>query len=62
LFFSTNWKCVSSRRFFDSRSFRSRYRKRYCQISSNSMWKNSQASSTLRTSSAALQQLVQRRS
>src|SRR5438105_1677354 len=33
LFFSTNWKCVSRRRFFDSRSLRSRYRKRYAEIS-----------------------------
>jgi hypothetical protein len=54
LFFRTDWKCISSRRFLDSRSLRSRYRKRYCQINSNSVCRKNQASSTSRTPSAAL--------
>ena len=54
LFFSTHWKWVSSRRFLDSRSLRSRYRKRYCQISSNRLCMKNHASSTSRTPSLAL--------
>ena len=62
LFFRTHWKCVSSRRFFDSRSLRSRYRKRYCQISSKSVCMKNHASSTLRTPSAAFRSSFSARS
>ena len=49
---STFWKCVSRWRLRLKRSLRSRYRKRYCQISSNSRCMKSQASSTLPMPSA----------